>query len=380
MKPNDASTASGWSPHCMALLAAALLLPFSAAAQQAVVTTQDSAALEIGQALLAHYGGQCFAIMPTHVFREAKHPALLREGAPALLGESIAATDLGDDVGIVGVAGGISAECGSGALTIRRSIERLLQQGRLGTLRSVNGDGTVAQLAVAIVDDDGRGLLRVQPTHQDNPIRKGLSGSLLMIDGVATGMLLSVNARSGVGTVVRIDALMSKVDAHLMGMSDSQPHPPKVEPTTSTSTRHASTPAPGLRVLAWSALPIDEARRTANLTAEDDAPAWASQPTNWPVTIDLQAGEQLVTLSGLLLDGRNVADPGQLPAWVEIFINPSGEPGAWRLITSTAVTYLDGVGQIDLAPLRTRLLRLSFGATVNGGRVISLGRVVLRRD
>lgn len=380
MKWTDASPVSRWSAHRIAPFIASLLLPFSTAAQQAVVTTQDSAALEIGQALLAHYGGQCFAIMPTHVVRETKQPALRREGMPALLGESIDAFDLGDDVGIVGVAGAISAECGSGALTIQRSIERLLQQGRLGTLRSVNGDGTVAQLAVAIIDDDGRGLLRVQPTHQDNPIRKGLSGSLLMIDGVAIGMLLSVNARSGVGTVVRIDALMSKVDAHLMKQSDSKPRPPKPVSTPSTPTRHASAPGPGLRVLAWNALPIDETRRTANLTAEDDAPAWASQPTNWPVTIDLQAGDGLVTVSGVLLDGRKVATPGQLPAWVEVFINPSGEPGAWRLLTSTAVTYRDGVGQVDLAPVRTRLLRLSFGATINGGRTISLGRVALRRD
>lgn len=338
------------------------------AAQQAVVTTQDASALEIGQAFLAHHGGQCYAILPTHVVTEAGRPALRREGTQGLLGESIDHADLGDDLSLARVAGGISSDCGTSALSIRRAVERLLQQGRLGTLRSVNGDGTVAQLGVTIVDDDGRGTLRVQPTHQGNPIRKGLSGSLLLIDGVSVGMLLSVNARSGIGTVVRIDTLMAKVDAHLMN-----PAPPAhAAPTPS-----AAVPATGPRVLAWSALPIDEAHRAANLTAGADAPAWASVPERWPVTIDLQAGEGLVTISGLVLDGRGVDDAGQLPAHVEVFINPSGDARAWRAVTSLALDYRDGVARIALAPLRTRLLRLSFSATMDGGEVISLGRISL---
>ena len=78
-----------------------------------------------------------------------------------------------------------------------------------------------------------------------------------------------------------------------------------------------------------------------------------------------------------MLDGRGVAAAGQLPARVEVFINLSGDTRGWRAITSTAVDYRDGVAHIALAPLRTRLLRLSFSATVDGGEVISLGRIAL---
>lgn len=358
------------------------LLPCAApvAAQQAVVTTQDANALEIGQAFLAHHGGQCYAILPTHVVNEAGRPALRREGTQGLLGETIDSAELGDDLSVARLDGAIRADCGVSALSIRRSIERLLQQGRLGTLRSINGDGTVAQLGVTIVDDDGRGMLRVQPTHQGNPIRKGLSGSLLLIDGVSVGMLLSVNARSGIGSVARIDALMSKVDAHLRNPATPAPGAAagtvSASPTASLSSTH-SAPGAGPRVLGWSALPIDESHRAANLTAGAEAPPWSSIPERWPVTIDLQAGDGVVTISGVMLDGRGVAAAGQLPARVEVFINLSGDTRGWRAITSTAVDYRDGVAHIALAPLRTRLLRLSFSATVDGGEVISLGRIAL---
>ena len=355
-------------------LLACLMLPLAIPAQQALVTTQDVAALEIGQALLAHFGPQCYAIMPTHVLREAKRPALLREGEPLLLGETHDAADLGGDIGIALVNGGITSSCGLGALTIRREIDQLLQQGRLATVRSINGDGTVAQLSVAIVDNDGRGMLRVQPTNQDNHIRKGLSGSLLMIDSVTVGMLLSVNARSGIGTVARIDRLMEAVDAHLM-----------IHPASDAAKIGAGRSATGEtaksrlkpRVVAWNALPLDESQRALNLTADDDTPPWASQPPRWPVSLDLQAGEGVVVVSGVLLDGRGVTDAGQLPAQVEIFINLSGEPRDWHSVSSEEVSYRDGVAHIQLAPLRARLVRLNFSRTVGGGNVISLRRVKL---
>ena len=134
------------------------------------------------------------------------------------------------------------------------------------------------------------------------------------------------------------------------------------------------------RVVAWSALPLDDNRRAANLTAADNALPWASQPTQWPVSIDLQAGEGVVVVSGVVLDGRGVADPGQLPGHVEIFINLSGEPRGWRAVTSERLNYKDGVAQVRFAPLRARLLRLNFSGASNSGRVIALRRVELRQD
>ena len=340
-------------------------------AQQAVVLSPDAAALEVGQAFLAHHAGDCLAILPQHVVAEAGRPALRREGGAGLLGETRASADLGEDIAVARIDGGIATDCGVGALAVRRELGRLLQQGRLASLRSINGDGTVAQLAVTIVDDDDAGLLRVQPTHPDNPIRKGLSGSLLMIDGVAAGMLLSVHARSGIGTVMRMDALMARVDAHLFAA------PPAVPSATAGGARPPGQPA---RVVAWSSLPHSEAERAANLVAEDEAPAWRSAVERWPASIDLQLGDTPVVLDRLRLEARGVADPAELPARVEVFINVSGEARAWRALTATALRFDDGRAGIAFAPVRARLLRLSFSGTAGGGHVISLGRVRLGED
>ena len=354
-----------------------LTSPLVALSQQALVTTQSSAALEIGQAFLTHFGQQCYAIMPTHVLAEAAgKPALLREGRSHLLGETVRAADLKEDVSIVTITGAISNDCGLGALTIQRSIERLLQQGRLAALRSVNGDGSIAQLVVAIVDDDGKGFLRIQPTHQGNPIRKGMSGSLLMIDGVITGMLLSVNARNGIGTVARIDQIMSKADTFLMSASTPAGQTQaNVAPASAGSgdTKHLGTG--GLRILTWSDLPLDDAHRAANLIATDDSAPWASKPTRWPFSIDMQLGDTVSTVSTITLDGRGVTNPGALPARIEVFMNLSTESRDWRSVVSEPLSYSGGVAEIRLAPTRARLLRLKFFGAVDGGAVISLGRV-----
>jgi hypothetical protein len=132
--------------------------------------------------------------------------------------------------------------------------------------------------------------------------------------------------------------------------------------------------------VAWSSLPLDDNRRAANLTASDDALPWASQPSHWPVSLDLQAGDGVVVVSSVVLDGRGVADAGQLPAQVEVYINLSGEPRGWRSVTSEKLTYKAGVSQVRFAPLRARLVRLNFSGTVDGGKVIALRRVELRQD
>ncbi|MFT3759992.1 hypothetical protein [Thauera sp.] len=345
-----------------------LLWPSIVPAQQAVVTTHDSAAIEVGQAFLARHGSDCLAILPQHVVQEVGRPALLREGKPPLIGETRSAADLGNDLAVLRIEGGISGACGAGALSIRRDIARLLQQGRLGTLRSVNGDGTIAQLAVTLVDDDGHSLLRIQPTHPDNPIRKGLSGSLLMIDGIAAGMLLSVNARSGIGTVMRIDALLARVDRHLLTAGIG------TTPTPGGKPAHAS----GAQVLAWSSLPRSEDYRAANLLSGDEnTPPWITTPARWPVSVDLQAGEGIVTISGITFDTLGLEDSGQRPAAVEIFINLSGEPHGWRTIRSAALEYVEGIARVEFAPLRARQIRLSFSRPADGGVTLALRRVAL---
>jgi hypothetical protein len=332
-----------------------------ALAQQALVQVYGRPGQEVGQAYLTHYDGHCYAILPGHVVEEAGVPALMREGPARLLGESVRSHDLGDDLSIAEVSGAIENDCGYSAASLSRSVTQRLRASGIATIRSVNGDGTIAQIPVALMDDDGELFLRVQPTNEINQIRKGQSGSLLMAGDTPVGMLLSVDARFGVGKVMRLDGILDRFDEFVTAPAEA----------AGVDTMTAS----ALRLTAWSALPVDAAHRPVNLADTGDAPPWAARSDSWPVELDFDfAGEKRV-VTGVLLDTKGVADPGQLPGGVEILISVAEDTPRWRSITGERLEFDDGSETIRFAPLWARQLRLSFTGAANGGEVISLGRV-----
>ena len=77
-------------------------------------------------------------------------------------------------------------------MAVSRAVSSRIRANAIASVRSVNGDGSIAQLSVTIIDDDGQTFLRVQPTNDVNQLRKGLSGSLLMSGDTPIGMLLYV--------------------------------------------------------------------------------------------------------------------------------------------------------------------------------------------
>lgn len=347
--------------HPVTVAAAMLVLVTPVPAQQALVQAYGRPGQEVGQAYLTHYDGRCYAILPGHVVDEAGMPALMREGPEGLLGESVRSHDLGDDLSVAEVSGAVESDCGYSATALSRSVSERLKASGIATIRSVNGDGTIAQIPVALMDDDGELFLRVQPTSEINQIRKGQSGSLLMAADTPVGMLLSVDTRFGVGKVMRLDEILDRFD----------------EFVTAPAKRAASDAAasPSLRVTAWTAMPVDAEHRPANLVVAGDAPPWSAGSADWPVNLEFDfAGEKRI-VTGVMLDGAGVADAGQLPGGVEVFVSVSEDAPRWRSITGEMLAFEDGAAVIRFAPLWARQIRLSFSGAANGGEVISLGRV-----
>jgi hypothetical protein len=347
-----------------------LCLPATAFAQQALVRLFENPNLEIGQAYLAHYGARCVAVLPTHVVEESGVvAAFLREGGDGLLGESSTFADLGDDVSIADLAGGITGECGYSTLAVSRAIGSRIKANAIASIRSVNGDGSIAQLSVTIVDDDGHTFLRVQPTNDINQLRKGLSGSLLMSGDTPIGMLLSVDARFGVGKVIRFDRMFDKIDTFFAGGSDTTTGAPA---TGSVAT--ATTGASGA-ITSWSAMPIDAQHRAGNLVATDDAPEWIAEIDRWPVVIEMDVPGERVAIAGVELDGTGIADAGTLPATVELMVSATESGRRWRSVSGGAVSYTDGVARIQVAPSWARHVRLVISSTAGGGNTVSLRRL-----
>ena len=345
----------------------------TASAQQALVRSFENPNLEIGQAYLSHYGGRCLAILPTHVVKESGNvAAFLREGQKGLLGESTAFADLGDDVSVADIAGGITGDCGYSTMAVSRAVGSRIRANAIASIRSVNGDGSIAQLSVAIIDDDGQTFLRVQPTNEINQLRKGLSGSLLMSGDTPIGMLLSVNARFGVGKVIRLDRMFSKIDAFVtdsrVGSSEQQ----VVAATTPQSTPVAT--ADGA-ITSWSAMPLNAEHRASNLVATDDSPEWIANVEQWPVVIEMDVAGDRVAISGIELDGSGIDDSGSLPATIELMVSATETGRRWRSVAGGSVSYTDGIARVSIAPSWARQVRLVISAAANGGDTVALKRL-----
>lgn len=339
----------------------------SAFAKQAVVIKQDSN-LETGQAFLTHHAGRCYALMPTHVATEQLGRLDIRlEGAPALLGSTTASVDLGDDAAIAPVTGITISECGIAASSVAQAVDTHVRKAGLATLRTVNGDGTIANMPVALIDNDGSLLLRIQPTHDKHQIRKGLSGSELIMHEHMIGMLLSVNPRSGVGTVLRQDALMGKVNKYL-------------NDAARLSVAEVA-PAGRLTVESWSSLPSPPDSRATNLTLpEFEAGVWRSVPERWPTSVDFSRADGSSVWSGIALDAREIP-VDERPSRAEILLQLGNQSSTWRSLISVRLNYVDDVALVPFAPSRGGTLRLRLwgpeGKEAQAGLAVSLKRVLL---
>lgn len=357
-----------------ALLLTLTLAAQLAEAQQAVVRSYDAPELEVGQAWLMHSAGRCFAVLPWHVAQETSVPSLLREGARGLRGEATEVVDLGDDAAVAILAGDISQDCGYSVGSIPRSVERRLRDGGLGTLRSVNGDGTLGRLAVTVVDDDGAGLLRVMPTIEGEPIRKGHSGSLLLLGDQPVGMLLSVSARSGVGTVMRTDALMARVDAFVRG-SVAGPAP-VVTSSPEPAGAVAIAPSSGAwQVTGWSVDPTGSEHIAARLTSGGTEGFWAARVPQWPAAVELGGPDAVRIVRGVEFIAGEAGDSPALPARVQVMTSVNAERPAWRAVTSGTLDYVDGVARLEFLPVRARMLRVEIYGTRGAPAEVALGRL-----
>jgi hypothetical protein len=359
----------------MVLLTAVFLWnPEQSMAKQALVRSYKNPALSVGQAYLVRYADNCIALLPLHVAKETAIPAFLSEGDSAL-GEAEEIDDLGDDSAVAQVTGHITKDCGASIATISRAVDTLLLNRGLATLRSVNSDGTLANMAVTIVDNDGEKYLRVRPSNDKVQIRKGHSGSLVLVGGRPVGMLLSVTARHGVGKVLRFDKLLESAEAHMatrvrFASKDAG------DAATDKAGLDLAAAANGGSVSGWNAVPVDAEHRPANLVGPDTAPYWRASVEKWPVDIEIDLAGDKVVISQITLDGRNMPSVDELPGQVAIFVNVSSDGRRWRSLLSREAEFdSTGIAVFSIAPTWARQVKISIGGSRGEGNVTGLRRI-----
>jgi hypothetical protein len=350
-----------------AVVATWLVLVPAANAQQALVHSPGAGGLEIGQAWLLSASGHCYAVLPAHVVHEAgERVLLLREGRGGERGELDATSDLGDDIAIGVVQGLAKQSCGPTMGSVGRAVGRQLAAGGGSALRTINGDGTVGRSGVLVVDDDGEQWLHVSPGRDQDRVRKGQSGSLLYAGDIPVGMLVSVNTSSGVGRVMRIDALMRKVEAAVRATST---------PVVVTSDAAAVQKPRAWEAVAWNVDPSAEGLSARSLTSPEEGRHWLAVFSHNPIYIDFRSPSGIQTVTELELDGRGV-DARHLPSRVQILARVG--TGGWRAIKTVAPTFASGTSTVRFAPTRAELIRLEIYRGEGQGELLGLRGMTVR--
>lgn len=153
---------------------------------------------EDGQGVLRQLDDQCYLITPQHVIgdnhevilvtsRTQTHSARLKRRGYA-------------DLAILSV---LSKKDCPKYFSDGNTIDTLIGLDNHATLNTRSNSGTLNKLPVRIIKIDERQIL-IEPIEHTS-IYKGQSGGLLTISGSSIGMLLSVNAATQYGTVLRQD-------------------------------------------------------------------------------------------------------------------------------------------------------------------------------
>lgn len=323
----------------------AQLVP-AAVNKSAVVRTLSESPLEVGQAWLLRSGERCLAIMPWHVIQESGQPSLLLEGGE-VIGEATDAINLGSDVGVASVVGVAPRDCGVQLGAMSRAVDDLLARNPQVNIRTVLGDGTVSASPASVVDNDGEQFLRISPTSTRLPIRKGQSGSLIMVGDRVVGQLLSVSSRDGLGKVLRTDALLSRVSQH---SSLRQ---------IASSAGGASTSQSDWSVSAWNSAPMAASFSALNLTAESGL-GWKTLPRTWPVSVELTSKEDVIRKIdsvSVFLPASQTSSRRSLRYQLLVSLTSAGND--WRSVTSGEIS--EGKeNAISLSSIRALRIRFEF--------------------
>ncbi|MES1924494.1 hypothetical protein [Salinisphaera sp. T31B1] len=343
-----------------------------AAADQAVVRKPGEVPLEVGQALVGHRGDHCVALLPTHVVDEASVPSLRYVGAgQATLGDLVDIRDLGGDLSMGTVLGGITRNCGHSLDSFSRAVDQKLSESTQGTLRFVNGDGSLGFEPVVWLDDDRQQFIRIRPASARGVLRKGMSGSLLMTaDNTPIGMLLSVSTRSGVGTVMRIDRLLERGE---QALSDDRSAAQLDKSATASPRGPESSP---MTLAAWTAPAASSVNRAANLLSADPAtPPWITSKLDGPVLLDFEVAPG-TAITGIVLDAKGV-DPSLRPVAAEIVLGNDAQFRYARSVWGGDLVYSESSRRsaIALAPTRARIIRIKLYPS--GSKRLSLRRIRL---
>jgi outer membrane protein assembly factor BamB len=169
-------------------------------------------------------GESCFAIAPASaapegVTLQAIIPGHVRK--PAELARTFSA---GVAIVRIGEAG---TACNNDIWIEGKNLETVLGRTGIGALQIRSSDGNVSFIHVRVGERESGGFFSITPVQDAARLMEGMSGSRVLLEDSAAGMLLSVDVRQNRGRVIRQDHLSKLIEPFF----DSLPAPVLAKPT-----------------------------------------------------------------------------------------------------------------------------------------------------
>lgn len=347
-----------------------VFLPSLSAAQN--ISVYVDAIEEVGQAMLVKHAGACQAIVPTHVVKDSAFISVYGRGNNPPLADAAGITSFGYDLSVMAIEGELANYCGPLFDGISRNIDQLLNEDLRAQANTVNPDGTVSRTPLTILDQSLT-YLSVSPTYSEQKLMKGMSGSLVTSRGKPLGLLLSVNAETGVGKVIRMDRVLETISPYFRGPG-TKAFSPQATATASVPTGNNQIS----KIAKWSAPAIDGQHRAQNLLATDsETPPWIASIKRMPETLVFSLGENSsAALQSLSISGQGLAGDKRLARQVEIMIDAVGND-RWRSLKVVTLSSKGAITNIPLAGRKAQKIMLRIHNNWGDVSEVGLGRVYI---
>lgn len=329
---------------------------------------------EVGQALLFNRLGVCYAVSPTHVVHEGYYATLVGGASSAPQGEADEGVAFGYDLSLMRVKGGIEKYCNE-SYKKASNLNSIILDETTGHVLTAGGLGNMTRQQVSIVDT-GLLYLYISPIDEKQPFMKGMSGSLLEINGTPAGMLMSVNGETGSGKVLRYDRLMETI-APFFGLSSSADRPTSTSNTVGKETKQI-TQNLAKKVLSWSTPSLDADSRAKNLLDNDPKAVWYGKVGKFPIDIEvLLSKEKTVVLNEVELVLNAVKPATRAPKDIEIMISGQKE-NRWMPVASSTIFKSDTSMVLSFAPVRAKKIKIRIYSNWGDSLAVGLNSIIAR--
>lgn len=314
-----------------------------------------------GQAILLSRGDRCYAVTLEHVVKfgeggsNAPWVMVVRPGRIFGEGRFLRAIPaFPESLVILDLEGSVSLNCPP--FTGPEPLEALLRAGPQGQLRIIRPDGGVVflPLQVSAVDFE-----MFQVRFDGVTPTQGVSGGLVLIAGRSAGLLVDVEAETGLGRVMRFDRALERL----------APWFTYGPPATSRSPEPVTRDGLTLRLLSWSAPLLEYESSPRNV---GDGGIWrvaSEQPVE--VIFALPEG---ATFSRVTIVVAGLPDP---PRSVEVRVSPVGIE-RWTSLGWIVIEPGDIERHLMFAPRRGGLLKVRLLAPQPGKASMALRGVIVR--